>query len=80
MCGMTHIWKSPCYPQSSGELERWHQKLKVTTIRLGAPEILDEVRRLVEGLAKYYNRERLRSAIGFITPADMLASRAAAIW
>lgn len=78
--GMTHVRTSPYYPQSNGKLERWHQTLKVTTIRPGAPGSLDEARRLVEGFVEYYNHERLHSAIGFITPADMLAGRAAAIW
>jgi putative transposase len=30
---MTHVRTSPYYPQSNGKLERWHQTLKVTTIR-----------------------------------------------
>lgn len=28
----------------------------------------------------HYNHQRLHSAIGFVTPADMLAGRAEAIW
>ena len=78
--GMTHVRTSPYYPQSNGKLERWHQTLKVTTIRPGAPASLDEARRLVQGFVEYYNHERLHSAIGFITPADMLAGRAEVIW
>lgn len=78
--GMTHVRTSPYYPQSNGKLERWHQTLKVTTIRPGAPASLDEARRLVQGFVNYYNHHRLHSAIGFITPADMLAGRAEAIW
>ncbi len=78
--GMTHVRTSPYYPQSNGKLERWHQTLKVTTIRPGAPASLEEARRLVEGFVDYYNHHRLHSAIGFITPADMLAGRAEAIW
>ncbi|MCC6928752.1 MAG: transposase, partial [Gemmatimonadaceae bacterium] len=33
LAGMTHVRTSPYYPQSNGKLERWHQTLKVTTIR-----------------------------------------------
>jgi len=80
MSGMTHVRTSPYYPQSNGKLERWHQTLKVTTIRHGAPATLDEARRLMEGFVKYFNHERLHSTIGFITPAPMLAGRGAAIW
>lgn len=80
LAGMTHVRTSPYYPQSNGKLERWHQTLKVTTIRPKAPQSLDEARRLVAAFVEYYNHQRLHSAIGFITPADMLAGRADAIW
>jgi len=33
--GMTHVRTSPSYPQSNGELERWHKSLKRECIRLG---------------------------------------------
>ena len=79
LAGMTHVRTSPYYPQSNGKMERWYQTLKVTTIRPTPPESLDDARRLVAGFVAYYNHQRLHSAIGFITPADMLAGRAAAI-
>jgi putative transposase len=80
LAGMTHVRTSPYYPQSNGKLERYHQTLKVTTIRPKAPSSLEEARRLVAAFVEYYNHQRLHSAIGFITPADMLAGRAAVIW
>ena len=80
LAGMTHVRTSPYYPQSNGKLERWHQTLKVTTIRPQAPSTLEEARRLVAAFVEYYNQRRLHSAIGFIAPADMLAGRADAIW
>ena len=40
----------------------------------------EEARRLVAAFVEYYKHQRLHSAIGFITPADMLAGRAEAIW
>jgi putative transposase len=80
LAGTTHVRTSPYYPQSNGKLERWHQTLKVTTIRPKAPGSLDEARRLVAGFVAYYNQQRLHSAIGFIAPADMLAGNAEAIW
>jgi len=79
LAGMTHVRTSPYYPQSNGKMERWYQTLKVTTIRLTPPQSLDDARRLVAGFVAYYNYQRLHSAIGFITPADMLAGRADAI-
>src|SRR5205814_1098329 len=62
LAGMTHVRTSPYYPQSNGKLERWHQTLKVTTIRPTPPESLDDARRMVAGFVAYYNHERLHSA------------------
>jgi transposase InsO family protein len=53
--GMTHVRTSPYYPQSNGKLERWHQTLKVTTIRPNAPQSLEEALRLMERFVEYYN-------------------------
>ena len=80
VAGMTHVRRSPYYPQSNGKLERWYQTIKVTTIRPKAPSSLEEARRVVAEFVRYYNQERLHSAIGFVTPADQLAGRAEAIW
>lgn len=80
LAGMTHVRTSPYYPQSNGKLERWHQTLKVTTIRPKAPGSLEEARRMVAAFVEYYNYHRLHSAIGFIAPADLLAGWAEAIW
>jgi transposase InsO family protein len=80
VAGMTHVRTSPYYPQSNGKLERYQQTLKVTTIRPKAPASLDEARRVVTQFVTHYNHQRLHSAIGFVTPADMLAGRADVIW
>ncbi len=40
---------------------------------------MDDARRLVEGYVEHYNNVRLNSAIGYITPKDMLAGRQAEI-
>ena len=73
--GMTHVRTSPYYPQSNGKIERWHKSLKGECIRPGTPLSLDDARRLVEGYVEHYNDVRLNSAIGYITPKDMLAGR-----
>lgn len=78
--GLTHVRTSPYYPQSNGKLERWHQTLKVSALRPNPPQSLPEALRLMERFVEYYNNRRLHSAIGFVTPADMLAGRAEAIW
>ena len=61
--------------QSNGKIERWHKSLKGERIRPGTPLSLDDARRLVTGYVEHYNNVRLNSAIGYITPKDMLAGR-----
>jgi putative transposase len=73
--GMTHVRTSPYYPQSNGKIERWHKSLKGECIRQGKPLWPDDARRLVKGCVEHYNNVRLNSAIGYITPKDMLAGR-----
>ena len=70
---MTHVRTSPYYPQSNGKIERWHKSLKGECIRPGTPLSLEDARRLAEGYVEHYNNVRLNSAIGYITPKDMLA-------
>jgi transposase InsO family protein len=73
--GMTHVRTSPYYPQSNGKLERWHQSLKSECIRPGVPLTPEDARRLIERYVEHYNTVRLHSAIGYVTPEDMLAGR-----
>ena len=73
LSGMTHVRTSPYYPQSNGKIERWHKSLKGECIRPGTPLSLEDARRLVNGYVDHYNNVRLSSAIGYITPKDMLA-------
>jgi len=77
--GMTHVRTSPYYPQSNGKLERWHKSLKSECIRPGTPLSPEDARRLIQQYVDHYNQVRLHSAIGFVTPADMLAGRQAEI-
>jgi hypothetical protein len=73
--GMTHVRTSPYYPQSNGKLERWHKSLKAECIRPSTPLTPEDARRLIQQYVDHYNTARLHSAIGFVTPADMLARR-----
>jgi transposase InsO family protein len=79
LTGMTHVRTSPYYPQSNGKLERWHRTIKSDAIRPGQPATITEARSLVAKWVDHYNRVRLHSAIGYVTPADFLAGRAPAI-
>jgi transposase InsO family protein len=77
--GMTHVRTSPYYPQSNGKIERWHKSLKGECIRPGVPLSLAEARRLIEQWVDHYNTVRLHSAIGYVTPRDMIEGRQAEI-
>ena len=78
--GMTHLRTSPYDPQSNGKIERWHKTLKGDAIRVTPPASLAEARRVVERFVAHYNGERLHSAIGYVTPNDVLAGRQKEIW
>lgn len=77
--GMTHVKTSPYYPQSNGKIERWHKSLKTECIRPKTPLSLEDARRVVDEFVVDYNTVRLHSAIGYVTPQDMLEGRQAAI-
>jgi transposase InsO family protein len=72
LTGMTHVKTSPYYPQSNGKLERFHKSLKTECVRPKCAETQDEARRNIDEYVTYYNTVRLHSAIGFITPEQML--------
>ena len=78
--GMTHVRTSPNYPQSNGKLERWHKSLKSECIRPGTPLSLEDAKRLIQQYVDRYNNVRLHSAIGYVTPKDMLAGRQVEIY
>jgi hypothetical protein len=72
---MTHVRTSLFYPQSNGKIEHWLKSLKGECIRPGTPLSLDDARRLVSGYVDNYNNVRLNSAMGYISPKEMLAGR-----
>ena len=75
VAGMTHVRTSPFYPQSNGKLERYHKTIKNECIRPGVPLSLEEARIQIAEYIRYYNEERLHSAIGYIAPKDKLFGR-----
>ena len=75
LCGMTHVRTSPYYPQSNGKIERWHKSLKSECIRRQPLEGKSEAEQYIEAYVHHYNRERLHSAIGYVTPQDKLDGR-----
>ena len=72
LTGMTHVRTSPYYPQSNGKIERFHKTIKSGCIRKHNLETLEEAKKLVTDYIRYYNCERLHSAIGYVTPEAKL--------
>ena len=75
VAGMTHVRTAPFYPQSNGKLERYHKTIKSECIRPKVALSLEEAREQIAEYIRYYNEERLHSAIGFIAPKDKLEGR-----
>ncbi len=73
--GMTHVRTAPYYPQSNGKMERWNQSIKSECIRPGAPLSLEDAQHLIAQYIHVYNEQRLHSALGYVTPKDVLEGR-----
>jgi len=73
--GMTHVRTSPYYPQSNGKQERMQGLIKQECIRPKCPQSLEEAIEVVGRYVEHYNTERLHSAIGYVTPNNMLKGR-----
>jgi len=71
--GLTHVRTSPYYSQSNGKLERRHGSLKSECIRPSCPATREEAHKCIGKYVDHYNRVRLHSAFGYVTPADYLA-------
>jgi transposase InsO family protein len=75
IAGMTRVRTAPYHPQSNGKIERWHKSLKSECLRPGTPLTPEDARRLIQKHLDHYYTVRLHSAVGIVTPADMLAGR-----
>jgi transposase InsO family protein len=69
----------PIIPNRTESWKRWHKSLKSECIRPGTPLSLEDAKRLIQQYVDRYNNVRLHSAIGYVTPNDMLAGRQAKI-
>lgn len=78
--GMTHVKTSPYYPQSNGKIEAYHKTLKQRCIRPKAPSTPEEATRVVTAFVEHYNKKRLHSALGYVTPKDKLEGREQSIY
>lgn len=77
---LKHIRTSVRYPQSNGKIESFHKSIKKECIRRQSFLSIEDARARVAEWIDEYNLHRLHSAIGYITPNDMILGRAAAIF
>ncbi len=73
--GYTHRRTQFFYPQSNGKIKRFYQTCKNELIRKSSFLSLEDLKRQLDRYMNIYNSERLHSAIGYITPKDMLLGR-----
>jgi putative transposase len=73
--GITHRKTRFFYPQSNGKIERFYRTCKNELIRRQSFLSLDDLKQQLCQYIDRYNEHRLHSAIGYITPKDMLLGR-----
>lgn len=62
---------SPGHPQSNGKLERFHRTLKEEHVRTSAYFNFEDAKERIEYWIKYYNENRLHSALMYLPPEDV---------
>ncbi|MDQ0289471.1 transposase InsO family protein [Oligosphaera ethanolica] len=79
LSGFTYCNTSPYYPQSNGKQERFHGSLKSERLNRKHLNDFDYAEKVIDDYVDYYNNVRLHSAIGYVTPRDMLEGHAPVI-
>lgn len=74
-CGYEHRRISVSYPQSNGKMERQFRTTK-EELRLRSIINHDDLTVQITDVIDYYNTKRLHSALGYVSPADVLQGRA----
>jgi putative transposase len=72
---MTNVKTSVNHPQSNGKLERFHGTIKSEAIRDMPKFSLEQVKKEVEEWIRFYNHERLHSALDYVAPMDVMEGR-----
>lgn len=80
MAGITHRRTRFFYPQSNGKVERVIQTTRNEAVRRFSFVDLEDLISQIQWYVTDYNEHRLHSAIGYITPIDMLNGKQNAIF
>jgi len=67
---------SPYHPQSNGKVECMHRTLKAEEVRRNAYLGAEDAKRKMGEWVRFYNSERLHSALEYLTPDDVFFGRA----
>jgi putative transposase len=73
--GPAFIRAATALARAQRKIERWHESLKAECVRPGVPLSIEDARRLVGRYVEHYNRVRLHSTTGYLTPLDKLEGR-----
>lgn len=73
--GLKHIRTSVRHPQSNGKLERFHKSIKTEKIRVSSFLNAKDAREQVSDYIRYYNEQRLHSAIYYLTPKEVFEGK-----
>jgi transposase InsO family protein/DNA-binding XRE family transcriptional regulator len=73
--GLRHTYTSVNYPQSNGKIERYHRAIKEECIEKESMVSIEDARRVIDRYVEYYNTKRLHSALGYVTPKDVMEGR-----
>lgn len=79
--GITHERTGYNNPDANAFIERWFRTLKEEAVWLNEYRTFDEAKQDIERYIRFYNTERLHSALGYRSPAEYrayLARQAAA--
>ena len=73
--GMRHSRSAPAHPQSNGKIERFHGTVKSEHFRKTPKISLSQMKAELGRWIEYYNKERLHSALGYVSPFDVIFDR-----
>ena len=74
LVGIRRILAAPYHPQTNGKLERYHQSIKQDVNQV-SDEVPGDLEVATLRYVDYYNHRRYHTALGNVTPDDVLRGR-----
>jgi hypothetical protein len=73
LAGRTQVWTAPFHPRSNAKIGRWREAVEGDATRPAPPQPREEAERIVADFVGHHEAVRMRGAVGYVTPHDMLA-------